>query len=163
MKILLVQVHNTYLALYEINPKNFAKIKLDTVDLTDKLSISPKKMIAFEPRFSDVDDSGLGVGFLHMRKIFPCIVPKNPAALPQVPRCGIHTYDEGGFNKGRPVLEISTNTMKVRGFLPPGLPLYAFAVEECPTFTPVPDGCLHAGYKFAIVCQLPGKLCGAEA
>ena len=162
--MLLVQIHNPHISLYELKPDTFGKQLIDTVDYTQKkLTISPNKFMAFQQDYPDIDNSGIGVGFLHLRKLFPCIVPPGRTVPEEVPRCAIHTYDEGGFNQGRPVLEITTQSVKVGG-LANELPLYAFGVEGCPKFTiHETDGCLRPEYKFAIVCHLPGELCRDKA
>ena len=168
IKLLVVQFHVHFINLFEVNPATFARQRLDHVDIVDKgLSVSPERMMAFHPNFRDVDGSGLGAGFLHLRNIYPCIVPRRQGTVPPipvVPRCSVHSYDQAGFNNGLPVLDIKINS-GVPGFAPAGLPIFGFAVNTCRTFTTgdEDDGCLRGDYKFGVVCHLPGKLCGAEA
>ena len=163
MKILQIQFHGTFIALYKVDPKNFVREKLDEVVLSDRLEIGPEGLLAFQPKYPDLDSSELGAGFLKMRAIFNCLFPP-PDTSQSYPRCSVHGYDQASFNLGQPLLEIGTNEEGITGFQPAGLPVYAFAVPKCSTFTPpAEDGCLHGSYKFAIVCHLPGEFCGEAA
>ena len=172
MKLLSVEYAGALLRLYRLRGDTFKETYLSKVKVSNTFKESDERMIAFTPRFTDFDGSNLGTAFLYLKHVFPCIEDYINSSHPDVrpskmiPRCSIHTYDEGGFNKGKPVLAISDSGDHIKELDDPQSnenPTFAFAVNECDTFSKGnEDGCLHRGYKFTIVCYVPRKFCPSD-
>ena len=110
---------------------------------------SSNNLLAYRPRFSGLHESGLGALFLNIQAIFPCT---NRVT------CGRVTYEEDGFNRGRPFLEAGDGGNNFRVFSSTqDIKTYGIAVEGCPELN---QQCWPSYYQTEIFCLLPRERCG---
>lgn len=115
---------------------------------------SANNLVAYRPQFIDVHESNLGVLFLNMEGIFPCI----SSVSYYVPTCGILTREEDGFFQGRLFIQAADSGTNFRVFNSMAdIKTYGLAVQGCPEIN---SSCLPSYASITIFCLLPRQQCG---
>ena len=109
---------------------------------------SSNNLLAYRPHFR-----GLGVLFLNLEAIFPCINSSS-----HFPSCGRLTFEEDGFFNGRSFIEAADAGNQFRIFsTTENIKTYGIAVEECPELN---ANCWPGYAGISVFCLLPRDLCG---
>lgn len=115
---------------------------------------SANNLFAYRPRFLDYHRSNLGVLFLNIEEIFPCI----KSSSSYNPTCGILTREEDGFFRGRPFIQAADGGNSFRVFSSTAdIKTYGLAIQGCPEIT---SSCWRSYASISIFCLLPRQQCG---
>ena len=109
---------------------------------------SPTNLFSYRPMFSGNHRSELGVMFINIEAIFPCVANTDYNAI-----CRTFTDEDDGFRGGRAIIDSGDdgNTFSVFSFF---TEQYGFAFQGCPTFNTT---CFPSFHSFNIVCHLPAS------
>lgn len=114
---------------------------------------STSNMLAYRPRFRDSHNSGLGVVFVNIHGIFPCVRATSYSAS-----CGILTHGEDGFFQGRSFIQAADGGNDMRVFSSTqNIETYGVAIEGCPEIT---STCWRQSASITVFCLLPRQHCG---
>ena len=111
---------------------------------------SADNLAAYRPRYHEYHRSNLGVLFLNIEGIFPC--------LSSQVICGKLTFEEDGFFQGRAFIDaadggnnfrIFSSTMEIK--------TYGLALQDCPEIN---STCWRTHASITIFCLLPREQCG---
>lgn len=125
---------------------------VDTLPIGNGLTNTKSKLMAYFKKYSsDYHKSGLGAIFINLEKLYPC-------ASSVIPVCGLLSYEQDGFVKGKAVIESSDigNNLKVFGTQ---VKTYGFAFQGCSTLNGA-GGCLPTYYERVLACYLPRSCLG---
>ena len=140
----------------EIGPNRDANVNIPYSGQRASISLSnpsqpatsSNNLLAYRPRYS-----GLGVLFLNLETIFPCINSSS-----HLPLCGRLTFEEDGFFRGRPFIEAGDGGNHFRIFsTTENIRTYGIAVEGCPELNTT---CWPSYAGISVFCLLPRDLCG---
>ena len=139
------------IAIYAINLLNF--------DLSDPISsliiqnasnseTSSDNVLAYHPRYDDKHDSNLGIIFVNLKAVFPCI------PYVRAPICHLFSSEEDGFHGGRPVIQAADigNHLVIFGRY---IPIYEFGLQGCATI----DSPCVPNIEMELVCLVPDNDC----
>ena len=114
-------------------------------------STSTNNLLAYRPNYSDSQTSRLGVIFVNIEEVFPCV-----AGTPEYyPVCKTFTNDEDGLRNGRAIVDAADcgNNILIFGS---NSAVFAFAITGCSTMN---TGCFPIYADYSIVCLLPRSRC----
>ena len=109
---------------------------------------SPTNLFAYRPLFSGNHRSRLGVMFVNIEGIFPCIANTDYNAI-----CRTFTDEDDGFRGGRAIIDSGDDGNTFRVFSAT-TEQYGFAFQGCPYFNTT---CFPNFHSFNIVCHLPAS------
>ena len=115
-------------------------------------STSSNNLLAYRPNYDDFRDgnSNLGVVFLNLNGIFPCVPPAT-----NIP-CGVVSMEEDAFNSGQVFLQAIDRGNQ---FLIFSSEVFTFgiAVQGCSQLN---TSCWPSWANKGVTCQLPQQYCG---
>ena len=114
---------------------------------------SSNNLLAYQPNYDDFHsgNSNLGVVFLNLNGIFPCVPSET-----RIP-CGVLSLEGDAFSNGRVFLQAIDRGNNFRIFSSTeNLYTYGMAVQDCPQLT---ASCWPAYVERGITCQLPRQYC----
>ena len=157
IRTLSVTVKNRNLILDRLTPQQI-KERIASVSITNPAMsrTSSNNLLAYRPNYNDVHaGSNLGVVFLNIEGIFPCINHLSPEAL--VP-CGVLALEEDGFVGGQVFIQAMDRGSHFRIFSTSReFYTYGIAVKGCSQLT---TSCWPHLVEKGITCQLPRQYCG---
>ncbi|XP_019851978.1 PREDICTED: uncharacterized protein LOC109581919 [Amphimedon queenslandica] len=127
---------------FELGPE------LDAIDIKDGSAGVTSNILAYRPNFN-THNLKLAAVFINLENLFPCI----KKGQNYVPSCTSLTQGEGGFNKGRPLLQAGDTGNNFKVFSAT-TSTYGFAFSGCTKFTGAAP-CMDKYYTFSIACFLP--------
>ena len=123
-----------------------------TLSDTSQAYTSSNNRMAYRPRYADNHNSGVGVLFLNMEEIFPCLKSASRNLM-----CGRITNEEDGFFRGKSFLQAADSGNNFRIFSSTdNIYTYGLAVEGCAEFT---SECFPDYAEVTVFCLLPRQLC----
>ena len=159
MKTLLVSVRSGQtLILRMLTPQNLdSQLQtITSVSISDpsQASTSSDNLLAYRPNYTNAHNSSLGVVFLNLNGIFPCI-PRATRYLP----CGLVSVEEdGSFFGGRSKLQTADRGNNIKVFSSTEqLYTHGLAIEGCPQLT---SSCWPTNADVGVTYQLPRQYCG---
>ena len=124
--------------------------KKDSISLSDPSAAKTSTLLAYRPKFNDLQNSGLAGLFVNIQEVFPCT---NTIAEYE-PVCSIFTREEDGFRKGNAWIEAADIGNNINVFS--GKSVWGVAVQNCPEFT---TACFANYMQIEVVCMLPRCEC----
>ena len=115
---------------------------------------SSNNLLAYRPSYNDghAGNSNLGVVFLNLNGIFPCVPPET-----RIP-CGFVSLEEDAFSGGRVFLQAIDRGNNFPIFSSTeNLYTYGMAIQACPQLT---SSCWPNWVERGVTCQLPRQYCG---
>ena len=114
---------------------------------------SSNNLLAYRPRYRDIHSSGLGVIFVNLAGVFPCLerlVGYNPI-------CSTYSDDDDGFRNGKAIIDAGDvgNTFRIFSTTS-NIPTYGIAIQQCPELN---AACFPAYHSLTIACYLPRGAC----
>ena len=109
---------------------------------------SANNIIAYRPRYNDHHNSSLAILFFNLEAAFPCL-------RRNLPPCSLFTHEEGGFLRGRPLIQAADagNNLRIFGSW---VMTFGFGFAGCSTFA---NWCVPNDFELSLVCLLPGNDC----
>jgi hypothetical protein len=142
------------LRLHRLTPQQTTQF-ITSVTVSDPAvsNTSSNNLLAYRPNYNDGHaGSNLGVIFLNLNGIFPCVPPAT-----HIP-CGIVALEEDGFNGGQVFIQAVDRGNDFHIFSSSqNLFTYGIAVQGCPQLT---TSCWPTYLEKGITCQLPRQYCG---
>ena len=146
---------NRNLILYRLTTQQTLQV-ITSVSVSNPAlrSTSSNNLLAYRPNYNDAHagNSNLGVVFLNLNGIFPCVPPET-----RIP-CGVVALEEDAFSGGQVFLQAIDRGNSFRIFSSSqNLYTYGMAVQGCPQLT---TSCWPTHVERGITCQLPRQYCG---
>ena len=147
--------NNRNLILYRLTPQQTLET-ITSVSVSNPAvsRTSSDNLLAYRPNYNDghAGNSNLGIIFLNLNGIFPCVPPG--ARIP----CGIVALEEDAFNSGQVFIQAVDRGNSFRIFSSSqNLYTYGMAVQGCSQLT---TSCWPNHVEKGITCQLPRQYCG---
>lgn len=118
---------------------------------TNSAATSSDNKVAYRPNFRDAHNSNLGVVFINLQAVFPCLSGSNLH-----PTCSLFTSESDGFRGGMPFLQAADIGNNFRIFSSTtNFETFGFAVQGCSTFV----GSCVDNLELSLVCILPRNRC----
>ena len=117
-------------------------------------STSSNNLLAYRPNYNDAHagNSNLGIVFLNLNGIFPCVPPHT-----RIP-CSFVALEEDAFNGGHVFLQAIDQGNDFRIFSTTvNLYTYGIAIQGCSQLT---TSCWPTWLERGVTCQLPRQYCG---
>lgn len=119
---------------------------------------SSNNMLAYRAAYTgDLHQSGLGSILVNINEVFPCTKNVDRYA----PICTIFSFEDDGFRKGKPWVQLGDIGNDVRVFSSSKyVSTYGIAVQDCPQLN---EDCLPTKQEIKVVCFLDPGVCPRTA
>ena len=149
---------NRVLNLYAANHSTLVAgdiMLLDNITIADssRSYTSSNNLFAYRPRYQDAYNSGLGVIFVNLEGVFPCLEP----LVNYNPICRTYSEEEDGFRNGKAIIDSGDSGNHFQIFSNTSyIPTYGIAIQQCPELNTT---CFPTYLSLAIACYLPRGAC----
>ena len=156
IRTLAVTIDNSRnLILYRLTPQQTLQT-ITSVSISNPAlrSTSSNNLLAYRPNYNDAHagNSNLGIVFLNLNGIFPCVPPET-----RIP-CGVVALEEDAFSGGQVFIQAMDRGNNFRIFSSTeNIYTYGMAVQGCSQLT---TSCWPTHVERGITCQLPRQYCG---
>ena len=154
IRTLLIDIDNSRTVTLDFLTPQHELQRIASVSVSDPAlaSTSSNDLLAYRPNYDDFHNgnSNLGVVFLNLNGIFPCVPPAT-----YIP-CGVVSMEEDAFNGGQVFLQAIDRGNQ---FLIFNSAVFTFgiAVKGCSQLNP---SCWPTWVQKGVTCQLPRQNCG---